>query len=87
MRTKRPTKRIHIHTYIHTSMNDINTSLMPKQITFMFVLPIGGQWMLRHTFPYTDDKIVRDFVRGYTKMSKGTIAAVRIEKHIYGGAR
>lgn len=87
MRKKRPTKRIHIHTYIHTSMNDISTSLMPKQTTFMFVLPHGGQWMLRHTFPYTDDKIVRDFVRSYAKMSKKTIAAIRVEKHIYGGAK
>ena len=85
MRVKKPTKRIHIHTYIHIT-TDINSSLMPKQTTFMFVCK-NGNWTLAHTFPFTDDKLVRDFVRGYIKMQKDKSLAVRVEKHIFGQGR
>jgi hypothetical protein len=86
MRVKKPTKRIRIHTYIHTTNCDINSSLMPKQTTFMFVC-YNGYWTLAHTFPFTNDKIVRDFVREYLKMNKKKQVAVRLEKHIYGAGR
>lgn len=82
------TKRIRIHTYIHTTMGDLNGSLIPRQTTFMFTIT-NGTWTLAHTFPETPDYIVREFVRGYLKLKKseGKEACVRIEKHIFGGAR
>ena len=86
MRTKQKTKRIHIHTCIHTTNCDIHTSLMPTNVTFMFVCK-NGVWAAAHTFPNINDKIVRDFVRAYLKQNKGTGISVRLEKHIFGAGR
>lgn len=86
MRVKKPTKRIRINTYIHTTNCDIHSSLMPQQTTFMFVC-YNGYWTLAHTFPMTDDKLVRNFVRGYLKSQKSKNIQVRIEKHIFGAGR
>lgn len=85
IRRKRPAKRVFIHTYIHTTMNDMESSLMPRETTFMFILK-DGVWQLAHTFPCTQDKIVRGFARAYSKQMKDVVAAIRIEKHIFGKA-
>lgn len=86
MRTKEKTKRIHIHTYIHTTNSDIHSSLLPKNTTFLFTCK-NGIWQLAHTFPYINDKIVRDFTRAYLKQMRGQGVYVRIEKHIFGSGR
>lgn len=83
----RKTKRIRIHTYVHTTMGGLNDSLIPHQTTFMFVCR-QGVWSLAHTFGCMPDNIVRDFVRGWLKCSKADeTVAVRLEKHIFGGAQ
>lgn len=87
MRTKKPTKRIHIHTYVHTTMGGLKDSLIPHQTTFMFTCK-NGVWSLAHTFGCMPDYIVRDFVRGWLNCNRSEEAvAVRIEKHIFGGAQ
>lgn len=86
MRVKKPTKRIRINTYIHTTSGDLNTSLMPRETTYMFVC-FDGVWRLVHTFPFDNDKLVRDFVRGYLKMKKSNTIGIKIEKHIFGQGR
>lgn len=86
MRVKKPTKRIRISTYIHTTNGDLNVSLMPRETTMMFVC-IDGVWRLAHTFPFTNDKLVRDYVRGYLKIKKDESILVRVEKHIFGQGR
>lgn len=86
MRVKKPTKRIHIHTYIHTTNCDIHSSMIPKNTTFMFVCR-NGVWALEHTFPNINDNVVRNFVRGYLKTTHDKTVTVRVEKHIFGMGR